>query len=137
MDNIKQIILTSCFVSNLDKKEFFKKSRERHITDVRRMVYSICRDILNLPYTKIGKYFKVNHATIIHHYKVHKSIMQYDRVYSETYTTILELVKSELGYIDAKELIQEIRKLKAKRLEEKIKLQEIINETQSTKINEN
>jgi len=63
--------------------------------------------------------------------------MEYDRVYNEIYTTILELVKSELGFIDAKELIEEIRKVKAKRLEEKIKLQEIINQTQSTKINEN
>ena len=137
MNNIKQIIKTSCFVSNLDEKEFYKKTRERHITDVRRMVYSICRDVLHLPYTNIAKYFKVNHATIMHHYKVHKSIMEYDRVYNEIYTTILELVKSELGFIDAKELIEEIRKVKAKRLEEKIKLQEIINQTQSTKINEN
>jgi len=122
MDKIEQIVKTSCFVSNLDINEFNSRSRERHIIDTRRMVYSICKDILNMPWTHIGKYFKVNHATIIHHYNNHLNILRYDRNYEDIYMTILELVKADLGYVDAKILLEEIRKFKSDKIKEKLEL---------------
>ncbi len=127
MNKIENIVQTSCFVNNIQISDFYNKNRERHLIDVRRMAYSICRDILQMPYKKIGNYFKVDHATIIHHYKVHKNLTQVDKVYYERYLSILELVKADLGYVDAKELLEEIRKIKADKLKEKLALKEFIN----------
>ena len=108
---IENIVSTSCLVNNIDVNQFYTKTRERHLIDVRRMTYAICRDILNLPYKRIGKFFNVDHATIIHHYKVHNNLTQVDKLYYERYLSILELVKADMGYLDAQELLQEIRAL--------------------------
>jgi|TARA_S200002703_G_scaffold36838_2_gene31987 chromosomal replication initiation ATPase DnaA len=120
MSNIDKIIRTACFVGNIEVIDLMKRCRERHLVDLRRMVYSICRDLLNLPYVHIAKHFGVNHATVIHHYKIHIDVLKYDRLYLDRYNAILELVKADLGMVDAQELIEEIRKLKAEKLKNKL-----------------
>ena len=124
---IENIVSTSCLVNNIDVNQFYTKTRERHLIDVRRMTYAICRDILNLPYKHIGKFFNVDHATIIHHYRVHNNLTQVDKLYYERYLSILELVKADMGYLDAQELLQEIRALKAQKIQQKLELQKLIN----------
>tara|TARA_R100001163_G_C5016776_1_gene160835 strand:- start:329 stop:751 length:423 start_codon:yes stop_codon:yes gene_type:complete len=133
---IENIVNTSCLVNNIEIEQFYTKNRERHLIDVRRMTYAICRDILNLPYKRIGNFFNVDHATIIHHYRVHNNLTQVDKLYYEKYLSILELVKADMGYLDAQELLQEIRDLKAQKIKQKLELQKLIN-NYKTENNEN
>ena len=97
-------------------KDFKSRSRERHIVDVKRMTYSIVRETLNIPFTKMAKHFRVNHATIIHHCKLNRELLETDSYYYKKYTTIYELVKSDLNLVDVKELTNLIQRLNTNKL---------------------
>ena len=116
MNKIDKIVDTACYVGNISLKDFKSRSRERHIVDVKRMTYSIVRETLNIPFTKIAKHFKVNHATIIHHCKLNRELLETDSYYYKKYTTIYELVKSDLNLVDVKELTNLIQRLNTNKL---------------------
>jgi len=112
MDRLEQIKKTACLVNNITMNQLESKTRLRHIVDARRMVFSIAKEILEMPYTTIARNFCMNHASIIHHVKQHKSLMDCDIYYKERYNSILELFKHEIGYTNTEELIEEIKRLK-------------------------
>ena len=116
MNKIDKIVDTACYVGNISLKDFKSRSRERHIVDVKRMTYSIVRETLNIPFTKMAKHFKVNHATIIHHCKLNRELLETDSYYYKKYTTIYELVKSDLNLVDVKELTNLIQRLNTNKL---------------------
>ena len=116
MNKIDRIVDTACYVGNISLKDFKSRSRERHIVDIKRMTYSIVRETLNIPFTKIAKHFKVNHATIIHHCKLNRELLETDSYYYKKYTTIYELVKSDLNLVDVKELTNLIQRLNTNKL---------------------
>ena len=116
MNKINKIVETACYVGNISLKDFKSRSRERHIVDIKRMTYSIVRETLNIPFTKIAKHFKVNHATIIHHCKLNRELLETDSYYYKKYTTIYELVKSDLNLVDVKELTNLIQRLNTNKL---------------------
>jgi len=116
MNKIDKIVDTACYVGNISLKDFKSRSRERHIVDIKRMTYSIVRETLNIPFTKIAKHFKVNHATIIHHCKLNRELLETDSYYYKKYTTIYELVKSDLNLVDVKELTNLIQRLNTNKL---------------------
>ena len=74
-NNIECIIKATCFINNITPKEFEKKSRQRHLIDARRMAYSAIKDLLEFGWTKIGREFNKDHASIIHHYKQHSNLL--------------------------------------------------------------
>ena len=80
------------------------------------MTYSIVRETLNIPFTKMAKHFRVNHATIIHHCKLNRELLETDSYYYKKYTTIYELVKSDLNLVDVKELTNLIQRLNTNKL---------------------
>ena len=116
MNKIDKIVDTACYVGNISLKDFKSRSRERHIVDIKRMTYSIVRETLNITFTKIAKHFKVNHATIIHHCKLNRELLETDSYYYKKYTTIYELVKSDLNLVDVKELTNLIQRLNTNKL---------------------
>ena len=116
MDKIDRIVDTACYVGNISLKDFKSRSRERHIVDIKRMTYSIVRETLNIPFTKMAKHFKVNHATIIHHCKLNRELLETDSYYYKKYTTIYELVKRDLNLVDVKELTNLIQRLNTNKL---------------------
>lgn len=120
---IKQAVESACLVSNITEKEFYSKSRERHLVDARRMVYSFCRNTLNLSWLTIAKYFKVNHATCIHHNRVHEQLVGFDKEYERKYDGFAELVKAEIGFVDINSLIEEIKLAKQRNLEALLAMQ--------------
>lgn len=131
---------TACHLYSIKDKDFSSKNRARHLVDIRRMVYAICKDLLEMPWTHIGKAFSVNHATIMHHYKVHKSLLDVDTVYNEKFNNLLDIYKADIDYIDMNEMLQLIRSLKTQTARKQIYKQliqenyenEIITEGQST-----
>ena len=116
MNKIDKIVDTACYVGNISLKDFKSRSRERHIVDIKRMTYSIVRETLNIQFTKMAKHFKVNHATIIHHCKLNRELLETDSYYYKKYTTIYELVKSDLNLVDVKELTNLIQRLNTNKL---------------------
>ena len=116
MNKINKIVETACYVGNISLKDFNSKSRERHIIYIKRMTYSIVRESLNVPFTKMAKHFKVNHATIIHHCKLNRELLETDSYYFKKYNTIYELVKSDLNLVDVKELSNLIQRLNTNKL---------------------
>ena len=116
MEKLDRIVETACYVGNISLKDFKSRSRERHIVDIKRMTYSIVRETLNIPFTKMAKHFKVNHATIIHHCKLNRELLETDSYYYKKYTTIYELVKSDLNLVDVKELTNLIQRLNTNKL---------------------
>jgi hypothetical protein len=116
MNKIDRIVDTACYVGNISLKDFKSRSRERHIVDIKRMTYSIVRETLNIPFTKMAKHFRVNHATIIHHCKLNRELLETDSYYYKKYTTIYELVKSDLNLVDVKELTNLIQRLNTNKL---------------------
>lgn len=113
---IEKCVEAVCLVSNISKKEFYNKSRTRHLIDARRMVYAFCKDSLNLGYSKTAKFFKMNHATVIHHYKCHNQLMEFDVFYKDKFEGFQELVKADIGFFDIKNIIKEVRSIKEKHL---------------------
>ena len=116
MNKIDKIVDTACYVGNISLKDFKSRSRERHIVDIKRMTYSIVRETLNIPFTKMAKHFRVNHATIIHHCKLNRELLETDSYYYKKYTTIYELVKSDLKLVEVKELTNLIQRLNTNKL---------------------
>lgn len=126
MDKIDRIVETACYIGNISIKDFKSKSRERHIIDIKRMVYSIVRDILRMPYLHIAKYFKVNHATVIHHCKLNMMLVETDSYYFKKYNTILQMVKSDLNIVEVEELMELVQRLQANK-ESQLELKEKLN----------
>ena len=121
MDKVERVKNVVCYVSKISRKQLLSKSRERYIVDNRRMAFVICRDILELGWSKIAREFNLNHASIIHHYKKHQDLMAYDEYYTNKYNDILEVFKLQIDYVEPKELIREIVNIKKQRYNEYLK----------------
>jgi hypothetical protein len=121
MDKVERVKNVVCYVSKISRKQLLSKSRERYIVDNRRMAFVICKDILELGWTKIAREFNLNHASIIHHYKKHKDLMDYDEYYKNKYNDILEVFKLQIDYVEPRELIREIVNIKKQRYNQYLK----------------
>ena len=121
MDKVERVKNVVGYVSKISRKQLLSKSRERYIVDNRRMAFVICRDILELGWSKIAREFNLNHASIIHHYKKHKDLMAYDEYYKNKYNDILEVFKLQIDYVEPRELIREIVNIKKQRYNDYLK----------------
>jgi|TARA_R100000734_G_scaffold4539_1_gene4030 hypothetical protein len=134
MNKLDRIVETACYIGNISTKDFKSRSRERHIVDIKRMTYAIARDVLRMPYLHIAKYFKVNHATVIHHYKLNMQLVDTDTYYFKKYNTILQMVKSDLNLVEIEELMELVQRLQANKesqLELKEKLTKFYNKDEN------
>ena len=121
MDKVERVKNVVCYVSKISRKQLLSKSRERYIVDNRRMAFVICRDILELGWSKIAREFNLNHASIMHHYKKHQDLMAYDDYYNTKYNDILEVFKLQIDYVEPKELIREVINIKKQRYNDYLK----------------
>lgn len=123
MDNIKRIKMGKIAqavagVHGISLDELHSKKRDRHLVDARRQTVVVIKEVLGYASTYIGQYFNQNHATILHHIKANKTIMDYDFIYRDKYilakNTAIDFMDREP--IDDEELIaaltKEIHRLK-------------------------
>ena len=115
MDKIDRLKITACNIFEIKPKDFKSRNRARHLIDIRRMVYFISRDLLELPWTHIGNY------------KAHKSLVEVDKGYSHKYHTLLEMFKADIDYVDMQEMLDIIKSLKTKTAK-KIVLKELMRQ---------
>ena len=97
----------TALICELSEEEMLSKNRERHLVDARRIAYAVNRLFFKYPLLRIGKFYKKNHATIIHQVNVHNAIIQYDKDYAMKYQMVLNCVRDEVGL----EHIQEYKDL--------------------------
>ena len=64
----------------------------------------------------IADKFNMNHASVIHQLKQHKDLMTTDIYYKDRFDKLVELYKQNISFINADELINEIKELKAENL---------------------
>ena len=122
MDKFQEIKKTACSVSNISLEELESRSRKRYIVDARRMVFSMAKDYLNMKILHIAYKFNMNHASVIHQLKQHKDLMTSDIYYKDRFDKLVELYKQNISFINADELINEIKELKAENLRIETKL---------------
>jgi hypothetical protein len=116
MDKFQEIKKTACSVTNISLEELESRSRKRYIVDARRMVFSMAKDYLNMKILHIADKFNMNHASVIHQLKQHKDLMTSDIYYKDRFDKLVELYKQNISFINADELINEIKELKAENL---------------------
>jgi len=116
MDKFQEIKKTACSIGNITLKELESRSRKRYIVDARRMVFSMAKDYLNMKILHIADKFNMNHASVIHQLKQHKDLMNSDIYYKDRFDKLVELYKQNISFINADELINEIKELKAENL---------------------
>ncbi len=116
MDKFQEIKKTACSVTNISLEELDSRSRKRYIVDARRMVFSMAKDYLNMKILHIADKFNMNHASVIHQLKQHKDLMTSDIYYKDRFDKLVELYKQNISFINADELINEIKELKAENL---------------------
>jgi len=116
MDKFQEVKKTACSVTNISLEELESRSRKRYIVDARRMVFSMAKDYLNMKILHIADKFNMNHASVIHHLKQHTDLMTSDIYYKDRFDKLVELYKQNISFINADELINEIKELKAENL---------------------
>lgn len=90
MDHIKRlkidkIVQAVAGVHGLTIEEMHSSKRDRHLIDARRQAVVVIKDLLGYASTYIGRYFNKNHATILHHIKAHRQIIEYDYIYRDKF----------------------------------------------------
>lgn len=123
--NLDEIINATCIVCNLSREEFFSRERLRYLVDARRIAYSAIRDIYGTPLLEMGRYFSKNHATILHHLRAHRDLIQWDEGYSNRYKAVLRVFNETTSHQSIDDILNEIKTLKNenKALLDKIKSQ--------------
>ena len=116
---VKKSIESACLVCNISKAQFDKRTRLRQFI-------AFCREDLRMSWTSVGKSFGVNHATVMHHLKVHRQLIEYDAFYQKKYEAFLDLVKADIGFLDIESIIKEVRLLKQRQIEKQL----LTNESQ-------
>ena len=101
MDKIVQAVAG---VHGLSIDEMHGTKRDRHLVDARRQAAVIIKDLLGYASTYIGRYFNKNHATILHHLKANKQIIDYDYIYRDKFilakNTALDFTQSHLSLMN-------------------------------------
>lgn len=88
-DDIKALFQIIEEETNIKSAEFLAKNRTRHIVDVKRMVSACLMKHTQFTLYKIGDILGgLNHATVIHYRKTHENLLESNKDYRKTYTSI-------------------------------------------------
>lgn len=99
LEILRNLIIKHFKVDPLDK------SRARNIVDTKKIFALIAFNEINgFSYTPVSRYMGYNHATLIHHVKTAKDLLEYDSKFKEMYSKI----ESEFFYSNKSVIKQEI-----------------------------
>ena len=71
------------------KKDPIVKSRIREVVDAKKIFCLIAfYEVKGFRYVKVGKFLNMNHATIVHHVKSAKDLLNYDPYFRENYKLV-------------------------------------------------
>jgi len=117
-----QVIDMVCETMNVNTEDVFSSKRHRHIVDARRIAMNILIREEGLSLTSVSKFIKKNHATGIHHSKVHNTLYASDKAYRSAYDLCVFKYKggNHSTFSDVLDLTTRYKELEEK-LEEKDK----------------
>lgn len=81
-------------VAVVTKADPMAKNRIRENVDARRIAYKICRDVLNITYIRIAKYFDKNHASVLHGLKHFDDLFQTEKDFRNNYNAVMKVIGS-------------------------------------------
>jgi hypothetical protein len=125
-------------VAVVTKANPMAKDRVRENVDARRIVYKVCREMLNLTYIRIAKYFDKNHASVLHGLKHFDALFETDRDFRNNYNAVVEVIGSvEFGsnIIDSQDILVDYVNLKSETMDIKQKY-EMLLRSLSIKVDE-
>ena len=71
------------------KKDPKDKSRVREVVDAKKIFCLIAfYEVKGFRYVQVGKFLNMNHATIVHHFKSAKDLLNYDPYFKENYKLV-------------------------------------------------
>lgn len=99
LEILRNLIIKHFKVDPLDK------SRARNIVDAKKIFALIAFNEINgFSYTPVSRYMGYNHATLIHHVKTARDLLEYDLKFKEMYSKI----ESQFFYLNKSIIKQEI-----------------------------
>ena len=119
MEKVTDIV---CKTMNVDVKEVFSSNRHRNVVDARRIAMNILIQEEGLSLTSVSKFVKKNHATGIHHRKVHNTLYAAEKGYKSAYDLCVLKYKGgdQSTFSDVLDLTTKYKEL-GEKLEEKDK----------------
>jgi len=90
----------------------------RNLVDARKTIFKLIREIYGYPYLVMGRFFKKNHATIIHQINTHDQLMLTDKNYRLTYNETLDLITKDADQFSTQKLLLKEKEYYQKRLED-------------------
>lgn len=109
------------------------KDRVRQNVDARRIVYKLCRELLNITYTRIARYFDKNHASVLHGLKQFDALFETDREFRRNYNAVMNVISSiefDSNIIDSQDIIVDYLSLKDDHLDAKQKYNHLLKSLQ-------
>ena len=128
MDSIVEFV---CLVTKISKNELLGRKRHRMLIDAKRMSYAAIKEIYDYPLTVIGGFFHMDHASIIHHLKAHKNLLEWDSSYSEKYNNLLSVIQSQDSFVEVDRVIREIEIMKNEIALKQLLIKHKVNEIQT------
>ena len=116
MNTINHDISIICdAVKVVTKSDPMARDRVRQNVDARRIVYKLCRELLNITYTRIARYFDKNHASVLHGLKQFDDLFETDREFRRNYNAVMHVISSiefDSNIIDSQDIIVDYLHLK-------------------------
>jgi len=125
-------------VAVVTKANPMARDRVRENVDARRIVYKVCREMLNLTYIRIAKYFDKNHASVLHGLKHFDALFETDRDFRNNYNAVVEVIGSvefDSNIIDSQDILVDYVNLKSETMDIKQKY-EMLLRSLSIKVDE-
>lgn len=87
-----------CNFLNIEKERIFEVSRKRTYTEIRYIIYIICREGLKfpIPFSQIGKFFNKDHSSVLAGYRTGLDLMQFDKQFKDSVMKTKQLVALSL-----------------------------------------
>ena len=116
-------------VAVVTKADPMAKNRIRDNVDARRIAYKVCREVLNLTYMRIAKYFDKNHASILHGLKHFDDLFETDRDFRNNYNAVMKVISSvefDSNIIDSQDIFVDYVNLKSETMDIKQKYETLL-----------
>ena len=116
-------------VAVVTKADPMAKNRLRENVDARRIVYKVSRDMLNLTYIRIAKYFDKNHASVLHGLKHFDALFETDRDFRNNYNAVMQVISSvefDSNIIDSQDVLVDYVNLKTDHVDIKQKYESLL-----------
>ena len=82
---MEQAVNIVCNTLAVNVEDVYSSKRDRHIVDARRIAMNILIREENLSLSSVARFVKKNHATGVHHKKVHDVLYESEKAYRSAY----------------------------------------------------